>query len=82
MPIYNHFMDMLNHTTAMVIGGTSCSQDTHILNIETGAWSQGLSLNLGRQAQSCGRIQIKDLGFQLLKSLIENLGMDLWPRIQ
>ena len=63
VPMYGHCMAMINDTAAMVIGGysngTACSQDTYILNTETGAWTQGPSLNVGRVDQSCGSIQIK-----------------------
>ncbi len=61
--VSRHCMVLLNQTTVFVIGGynreTLFSNEAYFLNSDTGVWSAGPRLNIGRHDHSCGRIRIE-----------------------
>ena len=61
-PMSNHCNVWLNSTHYLLTGGTSDSKTfrskTMIINVESGQWSYGPSLNLGRSWHGCAKILI------------------------
>ncbi len=59
--LWRHCMVLLNETTVLVVGGhnaeTPYSNETYLLDSDTGVWSEGPRLNIGRHDHSCGRIR-------------------------